>query len=211
VFNNGSKGPNNREELMARRAQVVEVMLAVLMLVGILPNQNRAMAQTTQVLTAGPAVTWRASVKLADKVNDLLFGAAPEARRLRVFVRSVDVLTGGVDQKRVCPSGRTDRVCRQMGELLLHRQALEREGRKPQVAAFLNKVRGARSSGIPEAQVRAMVREGLARGELRPNADRECRAIQRRFEALSRELTRAPGLAIGEPAELTRVSTATER
>jgi hypothetical protein len=191
---------------MARRAQVVEVMLAVLILVGILPNQNRAMAQTAQVLTAGPAVTWQTPVRLADKVKDLLFGAAPEARRLRVFVRSVGILTGGVREKRVCRNGSTDRVCRQMGELLLRRQALEREGRKPQVAAFLNKVRDARSSGIPEAQVRAMVRDGLTRGELRPNADKECRAMQRRVQELDRQLAGARGFAVGEAGELIQIS-----
>ncbi|GEM_PF-1906240 len=191
---------------MGRRAQIVEVILAVVMFVGIVPSQNRAMAQTGQVLTAAPAVTWQTTTRLSDKVNDLLCGTAPEARRLRVFVRSVGTLTGGVREGCACRNGSTDGICRQIGELLLRRQALERGGRKPQVAAFLNRVRDARSSGTPEAQIRAMVRDGLARGELRPNADVECRTMQRRVEELNRELAGARGLAAGEPVGLVQVS-----
>ncbi|MBN2466370.1 hypothetical protein JXD38_12190, partial [candidate division WOR-3 bacterium] len=142
----------------------------------------------------------------ADRVSDLLFGAAPEARRLRVFVRGVCAQTSEIRGECVCRTGRVDGLSRQMGEILLRRQALEREGRKPQIAAFLNRVRDARSNGIPEAQVRAMVREGLARGKLRPNADKECRAMQKRVEELGRQLAGARRIVAGESAELTQVS-----
>jgi hypothetical protein len=184
---------------MARRTLVVEVMLAALMLVGVVPTESRAMTGSVQYLTVAPAMTWQQSVKLADRVNCLLTGPAPEARRLRVFVRGMSALTGWVREGCSCPSGKKDGVCRQMGELLLRQQALEREGRKPQVAAFLQKVREARVSGMTEAQVRAMVRDGMARGDLSLSADAERRAVRQRVDELNRQL-------VGGSPELAQIS-----
>ncbi len=188
---------------MVRRTQIVEVMLVALMLVGILPTQNRAVAATGPVLTTAPVVMRQRSV-LSDRVDDLLCGAATEARRLRVFVRGASSMTGRAHE--ACPGVRTNGVCRLMGELLLRQQALEREGRKPQVGAFLNQVREARRGGMPEAQVRAMVRAGLSRGELRPNADEECRAMQRQVEELNRQLAGATGPVARESDEPIQIS-----
>jgi len=190
---------------MARRTQVLEVTLAALMLVGFLPTQNRAVAATMQVLTTAPAATRQRSA-LADRVDNLLTGTAPEARRLRVFVRGLSTVTGWAREGCPCPVGRSDGICRLMGELLLRQQALEREGRKPQVAAFLNKLREARSAGLPEAQIRAIVRAGLARGDLRPNADEECRVMRRQVEQLNRQLVGATAPAARESDEPIQIS-----
>jgi hypothetical protein len=148
---------------MVRRTQIVELFLAALMLVGVVPSQNRAVAAAAQVWIA-----------------------APVAPRLLSGTERIGFSRTGVQ--------------RLIGELQLCRQKLEREGRRTQVAAFLNRVRDARRSGVPEARVQAMVRAGLARGELRPNADAECRAIRQRLDELNHEL------AAGGSAEPVQVS-----
>ena len=154
-------------------------------------------------------VAGQRSVELADRVDDLLTGSAPEARRLRVFVNSVRVLaqSGSAREHCACPDGHmVDGVCRRIGELLLQQQALEREGRKPQVAAFLNKVRDARASGMPETEVRAMVRNGLANGDLSLSADAQCRAVRQQLEELNRQLVGGEMLATGGSSEPMQVS-----
>ena len=174
-----------------RSTLMMEAALVVVMVAGAVHTNGLGKAEVAQKLMQAPAEPGQQSAKLAERVNDLLAGAAPEGRRLRVFVNSVRALTqrGPARELCDCPGGRTvDGVCRQMGELLLRQQTLEREGRKQQVAAFLNRVREARANGKPEAEVRAMVRTGLENGELNPSAEAECRVLQRRVEELSRQL-----------------------
>ena len=185
--------------MVARSSLVVGTALVAMMVVGAVHTGSREMSGSRQVLMAAPVVPAQQSAKLADRVDDLLTGAAPEARRLRVFVKSVE--------RCVCTGERpSDGACRKMGELLLRQQELEREGRKPQVAAFLNKVREARASGTPEAQVRAMVRDGLANGELSLSADAESRAVKQQLDELNRQLVGGEMLATGGSSELVQVS-----
>jgi hypothetical protein len=205
MFEKSPKGPNNTEEIMAalRSTLMVGAVLVAVAVVGVVRTNSLERAGSVQRLMEAPAVPTQQSVKLAERVNCLLAGTAPEARRLRVFVNSVRVLaqSGAARERCACPGGRmVDGVCRQMGELLLRQQALEREGRKPQVAAFLNKVHEARASGMPEAQVRAMVRNGLANGELRLSADSESKAVRQQLAELNRQLV------AGEASEPMQIS-----
>ena len=186
-----------------RSTLMMEAALVVVMVAGAVHTNGLGKAEVAQKLMQAPAEPGQQSAKLAERVNDLLAGAAPEGRRLRVFVNSVRALTqrGPARELCDCPGGRTvDGVCRQMGELLLRQQTLEREGRKQQVAAFLNRVREARANGKPEAEVRAMVRDGLQNGALSLSADEECRAIRQQIDELNRKLV------AGGASELVEVS-----
>ena len=192
-----------------RSSVVIGAVLVTMMVVGVAHTNSLERAGSVQKLMPVPAVSGQQAVKLADRVSDLLAGAAPEGRRLRVFVNSVRVLAqpGTAPERCVCSGDRpTDGVCRQMGELLLRQQALEREGRKPQVAAFLNKVHEARATGASEERVQEIVRNGLANGDLSLSAESECRAIRQQIDELNRKLVAGEVLATGESSEPVQVS-----
>ena len=178
--------------MVTLRASVLfEAVMVAVALFGAVHTRSLDRAATVQQLMPAP----EQSPRLADQVGDLLKGQEPEARRLRVFVKSAARCVRG-----------DDGVCRQMGELLLRQQALEREGRKPQVAAFLKKVQEARASGMSEAQVRSMVREGLAHGELTLSADAESQAVRRQLDELNQRLGGGERFEVSGSSEPMQVS-----
>jgi len=181
--------------MISLRSTLIFGAVLVAAVVGVvLPNGLRR-AGLLQAQSSMLAVSGQQAVGLADRVNALLASDAPEERRLRVFVKSAERCVNG-----------DDGACRQMGELLLRQQELEREGRRPQVAALLKSVREARAGGTPEPQVRSMVRTALANGELSLSAESECRAIRQQIEELNRELVAEEMLAAGGQSGLIQVS-----
>lgn len=75
-----------------RSTLMVGAVLVAVAVVGVVRTNSLERVGSVQRLMEAPAVPTQQSVKLAERVNRLLAGTAPEARRRRVFVNSVRVL-----------------------------------------------------------------------------------------------------------------------
>jgi len=146
------------------------------------------------------AMTPEQSTRMVCRVNELLTGNPRDASRLDEFTSTMRAAKQTEDAclRRVASRGRTVKgVCREIGVLLLRQQTLEREGRKPQLAASLRQLVEARRKGVSEERVQAMAREAVANNELSPGADEECRSIQERLDELTGQLVKAGRLLAG--------------
>jgi hypothetical protein len=172
-----------------RSLLVLEVMLGAAVLVGVVQpteaGRDERATQVREVLSVAGnglcAMTDAQAAMTATRLDELMRERTGNRLGLDEFLATARVMkrTGASSRVRVYSEYRTfAEVCRELGALLLREQRLEREGRGPQVAAFLRKVRAARDAGRSEAEVQQMVREGYASGDLSPCPDELCRETQ---------------------------------
>ena len=107
------------------------------------------------------------------------------------FIQTVKLMrsTGAARGMRVFPGKRTlQDICREIGVLAQREQRFEREGRKQEIAASLQRICAARSSGASSEELAKLEHELIERGGLSVSAVGECARIHSRLEKLARML-----------------------
>jgi hypothetical protein len=146
---------------------------------------------------------------LTDEQTESLACAVAEhgCRRGRIELTLADLIhtvklirnAGAARGLRLYPGKRTlHDVCREIGTLARREQRYEREGRRREITASLQRVCSARCAGASEEELCRLEHQMLTRGRLLVTARSECEQIHRRMRRYARLLVAGEKVLVGQ-------------